>query len=604
MLNLGGGALDTETAKLAGLAVDPRVLPGLTPRLRDEVEAAGSLQELAAAISRGGAGRQDSTDSRRSMQAGRGVDGRAQAPATPGRPGVGQAVGAFVEGQGSGSSAGGSAGGMQGLRSTSVRFQEASQASLHSPANKGLVNMGVGQLLEQPQQQWAAARQQFEHSRKSPTGRAGSFELPDSNPSTHENSYQSLDDMHDAAGYISSTQPGMPMPLKGQLVHTDSTSAAGVRAPGRQQSLTGVQQGVAVQQARPEQMLTPRAIALQQQQQQLRQSNSSLSSPSSLLDAAARARALASGGGGSRHSTAGPLSPFSSRMALQSPRASLAAAAAAAAAVTSGGGSRVSRAASEVHSPRFASQETHLQPPAAAAAVESPRARSSAGTGSLPQQQQQQQHVQAAEAQGGAGLTADASGSWRERQLAMQQELAAQQQQLARIRSRTSSVATTPAAPSMLRSVSRASDFGSIASSTAASAARTVLDAQHRQSSQHQQRQSVQSASGAQQPQQPLSQAQALQQQQPPLLPCHARGSSLHIEPSSVSTVSAANVREEASTPLHVLDAILCDALKQRARSRMMKQALQGWRQHTAGESCVLLRTRCVLRMYWPQMPL
>jgi hypothetical protein len=55
--------------------------------------------------------------------------------------------------------------------------------------------------------------------------------------------------------------------------------------------------------------------------------------------------------------------------------------------------------------------------------------------------------------------------------------------------------------------------------------------------------------------------------------------------------MSAANMREEASTPLHVLDAILCDALKQRARSRLMKQALQGWRQHTAGESCVLLCT-------------
>jgi hypothetical protein len=141
----------------------------------------------------------------------------------------------------------------------------------------------------------------------------------------------------------------------------------------------------------------------------------------------------------------------------------------------------------------------------------------------------------------------------------MQQELAAQQQQLCRMRSRASSVATTPVGASLLRSMSRASDFSTIDSSmTGAATPRDIQ--QQQQAPQQQQQQAV-----AQQPHQQHTTAGAGQ------------------KPHQEQQQPADSTSEDGSFD-SIVDSVLGDALQQRKEARMQKQVLQGWRQYSAGE--------------------
>jgi hypothetical protein len=138
----------------------------------------------------------------------------------------------------------------------------------------------------------------------------------------------------------------------------------------------------------------------------------------------------------------------------------------------------------------------------------------------------------------------------------MQQELAAQQQQLSHMRSRASSVATTPVGASMLRSMSRVSDFSTIASSmTGAATPRDI---------QQQQQQQVFQQQVAQQPQQQHISAGA--------------GHKPHQEQQQ-----HVDSRSDGDSVDSIVDSLLGDALQQRKEARMQKQVLQGWRHYSAG---------------------
>lgn len=182
----------------------------------------------------------------------------------------------------------------------------------------------------------------------------------------------------------------------------------------------------------------------------------------------------------------------------------------------------------------------------------------------------------------------------------MQQELAGQAQQLANIRSRASSVATTPIAPSTLRSMSRASNVSSIASSTQGAGARPGPDPQ--QQGQALQRQQTLSGSGTdqqqqhltqqqqqimQQQQQLMQQQQIMQQQQQQSPAYHSSRSARALSAISDSTALSGGSGGDLGSPLHgMLEAILCDTLEQRREARVLKRTMSGWRQYVQGTSC------------------
>lgn len=557
-LNLGG-ALDTETAKLAGIAVDPRVM-GLSPRLRG-VDSASCLQELAAAVSGNGTERPDSRGRSSSTDAGsdqellqrrvqESVGGSAPSPRTPGRHLAGAGSSPLASASAADPAAAG--GGHQAdvshsrcdslshsTRSASVRFQESpSGQQLSYPGSSRVASMSAGhtQQQQQVQQQMSPVRHpQDQQVKRTGSTRAGSFELPDSDPSSQEVSYRSLEGAHSQGDLSKSRQRAAAAAHAAASQGVPAALGSMPASPRPQQPLASPQHSPAVQllgSRSPSGSMLHLHQQASAQQQQPQHACRNLSGGSSLLDLAARARVLASGGG-SRHNAA---------------------------------------------------------PAGAAGDAANPSVQGSP-TGNQPQQQQQhrqQQHTQPMQPEGEVSAAPslprpDSSTSWRERQLAMQQELAAQVQQLTRIRSRASSVATTPAAPgSTMRSMSRNSCVSSIASSMAG--ARTPR--------QQTQQQLLQEGATLQQQQQQQQQSRPQSRQEVQAVTGGPDGSHQQQQEQQGQQPGSSSIQAEASCSSAgdgvfdgMLDAVLCDTLQQRREARLQKQALQGWKQYVAGRA-------------------
>jgi len=606
-----------KNAALAGTAVDGRVL-GLSPSLK-EVEAAGNLQELAEAISGGGAGLDSSGRNSRAPAAQHALGqrltstGTAPSPRTPrvepSRLPVDAAAG-VVPGGSPGAAAGhqlltSSSGGgsTQSHRMASVRFRSDCFESMEEAAGRsGSSTQAHPTWASDPRQpelsnMQTAMRQQQQVVRRSASGRAGSFELPDSAPSSQEHSCRpSIEGPdHDRQAVRPQTGP--------RAAATTPYGSLGGFAPAAMppQDMSGLQQGAVPQQQAAQDMWSPQSVALQRLQH----------SADSFQSAGGGLNNPIGGAGRPGRGTGQPQSPGSCQ--VPSPRVSLAAAATAAAAVAGGstGGAGSWGGFDDMRSLSMERQKPPLLVSTNSAGVASSRgsfASRASQAQQQPQQQQQQQQQQQPEQLLGissaASISKSSATSWRERQLAMQQELTGQQQQLQQIRSRASSVATTPRGPSMLRSVSRASGHSSIASSAAMLRIAAEQCPQQDQNQQQQQHNGAQLQPPPQQQQQHHHQVSlAVQQQQqqqevrpaaPDVQPNHSPGlhgsvgyavSASPCSPHEADRDHHHPARRQTSSPLQdMLDSIMADRLQERRAGSTMRTALRGWRQYTAGE--------------------
>lgn len=604
-LNLGA-----STATFAGgaAAVDSRVM-SLSPRLRDAV-AAGSLQALADAISEPDRHISNGSSGTGVSSASMCMQGspafahwqQAPSPATPrvdqsrsaGGPGSmqnpplsQQHTAGMLDGSTGCSSAHSShRGGMQG--NNCPQQYACSNSSQPGGVSRGSSFAGHDQ---HQQQQWLAMQQQEQHMRPSmrKSSRAVSFEPPDSAPSSYRPSCDStsIDALMDSA--MPSQEPSTYAVAAGGLSKASTaggagttTAAAGVTA-ARALSDRQSQQSTSRE---PQEQHSPKAVMLHNLAMQ--HSSSSLASAGGLAEAA-RASALAAKGSFRQQSVQSsvpspmspqrmqsPFSPQSSRVSLVS--AAAAAAAAVAVAVSPSGTASFRAASTGMLDPRGIPSPRNTDPTGDSFRQSAQSAQAMLGAAPMqspfsPQASTVAAHSDAAGPHSplasiepprpavsmnglqpgptGAVASSAADSAWRERQVAMQEQLVAQAQQFARLRSRTSSVATTPGAASMLRSMSRASWRSSpLASPTRAG----------------------QPATGFFQPQQQAPQQQAPQQQQ------QQQADSVADTAVSDDGESEAGSEQHAAQLQGALNTILCDRLRRRRRARVLKKSLQEWR--------------------------